>query len=188
MSIEAYLVIVIVTLAALYFVVPMVIGTYIRYRGTRVIICPETKKPAAVEVDVRHAAVTAATSRPDLRLRSCSRWPERQDCGQECLLQIELSPEDCLAHAMLVHWYKGKRCAFCDKLFAEIHWSARKPALLNREGKTIEWQEIRPENIPAVLATHKPVCWDCHNLQVLIREHPGLVYERPSHEVHIASK
>jgi hypothetical protein len=51
MSIELYLVILFLTLAALYFVVPFVVGTYIRYRGKRVITCPETRKPAAVEVD-----------------------------------------------------------------------------------------------------------------------------------------
>jgi hypothetical protein len=29
-------------------------------------------------------------SQPHLRLSECSRWPERQGCGQECLSQIEV--------------------------------------------------------------------------------------------------
>ena len=102
MSIEVYLVVLLLTLTALYFVVPFVVGTFIRYRGKRVITCPETRKPAAIQVDAGHAALTAAVSHPDLRLKSCSRWPEREDCGQECLLQVELSPEDCLVRTYLL--------------------------------------------------------------------------------------
>ena len=30
---------------------------------------------------------------PELRLKSCSRWPEKADCRQECLAEIELSQE-----------------------------------------------------------------------------------------------
>ena len=97
MNAEIYLVIVILAFAALYFTVPYIVGTYVRYRGTMVITCPETRKPAAVEVDTSHAALTAAFVEPDLRLKNCTRWPEKKDCGQECLLQIEVAPEGCLA-------------------------------------------------------------------------------------------
>src|SRR6266508_5356565 len=105
MSIELYLVLLLLSLSAMYFVFPLVAGTFVRYRGKRVITCPETRKPAAVEVDAGHAALTAATHHRDLRLKSCSRWPERQDCGQECLLQVELAPEDCLLRNILTSWY-----------------------------------------------------------------------------------
>ena len=80
---------------------------YRRFRGTRVITCPETGCAAAVEVDKGHAAATYAIGEPDLRLTSCSRWPEREGCGQECLSQIEASPEGCLVRNMLIEWYQG---------------------------------------------------------------------------------
>lgn len=178
MSLELYLIVLFVALAALYFVFPLVAGAFLRYRGKRVITCPETRKPAAVEVDARHAALTAAISHPDLRLKSCSRWPEREDCGQECLLQIELSPEGCLLRNILTDWYANKHCVSCGKKFGEIHWSDNKPALLSLEGRTVEWSELRPEEVPGLLATHYPVCWDCHITETFCREHPELIIDR----------
>jgi hypothetical protein len=178
MSIELYLVILILSIAAIYFVVPFVVGTYIRFRGKRVITCPETRKPAAVEVDAAHAALTAAFSHPDLRLRSCSRWPERAGCGQECLLQVELSPEGCLVRNILTDWYRGKSCVSCGRELGEIHWLDRKPALLSPHGNTVEWSAVRAEQVPAVLATHLPVCWDCHITATVCRQHPELIADR----------
>lgn len=88
MSGELILVIVIVGFAALYFVVPFALGAYLKYRGRMVVTCPETREQVGVRVDAKHAALTAAVGHPDLRLKSCTRWPEKRDCGQECLLQI----------------------------------------------------------------------------------------------------
>ena len=178
MSIEFYLIVLLITLAALYFVVPFVVGTYIRYRGKRVITCPETRQPAAIEVDAGHAALTAAVGHPDLRLKSCTRWPEREDCGQECLLQVELSPEDCLIRNILTNWYADKPCVSCGKQIGEIHWLDRKPALLSPEGKTVEWNDVPAEQVPGVLATHFPVCWDCHITETFCREHPEMIVDR----------
>src|SRR5262249_20387911 len=98
MSFEAVLVIAIVAFAILYFVVPLALGSVVKYRGKRLVTCPETRQPAAVDVDVKHVAMSAVVGSPDVRLKDCSRWsehPELHDCGQECLLQIELAPEDC---------------------------------------------------------------------------------------------
>lgn len=178
MSVELYLIVLLLALAAMYFVVPVVAGTFVRYRGKRVITCPETSKPAAVEVDAAYAALTAAVSHPDLRLKSCSRWPEREDCGQECLLQVELSPEDCLVRNILTRWYADRNCVSCGKRFGQIHWLDKKPALLSPEGKAVEWSEVRPEEVPGVLATHFPVCWDCHITETFCREHPELIVDR----------
>ena len=188
MSVEAYLVIAIVVFTVLYFAVPLALGTLVKYRGKRVITCPETRQPAAVDVDVKHAALTAITGAPDLRLKDCTRWPERQDCGQECLLQIELAPEDCKVRNILTSWYHDKVCVFCGKPFGDIHLYDHKPALLGPDDRTVEWRDLRAENIPAALEAAKPVCWDCHMLKTLIRENPDLVIERPAREVHIVDR
>ncbi len=153
---------------------------YRRFRGTRVITCPETGCAAAVEVDEKHAAATSAVGETELRLSSCSRWPEREGCGQECLSQIEASPEGCLVRNMLVEWYRGSDCAFCRKEIPEIHWSDHKPALRTPEGRTIEWSDVRPEDLPRVLATHERVCWNCHIAQTFRAKFPGLAVERPA--------
>lgn len=178
MATETYIIILMGALAVLYFVVPRTAGAYLKYRGTRVITCPETRRPAGVEVDVTHAALTAAIAYPDLRLRSCSRWPERKDCGQECLLQVELGPQDCLLRNILINWYADKHCVSCGRLFGEIHLYDHKPALLSPEGKTVTWSEVPPERVPDVLTTHFPICWDCHILQTFEREYPDMIVDR----------
>src|SRR6188472_3964789 len=81
-------------------VLVLALREFLRYRGTRVVTCPETRQPVAVRVDKEHAAVTSALGEEHLRLESCTRWPEKRHCGQECLAQIEESPEGCLVRNM----------------------------------------------------------------------------------------
>lgn len=159
--------------------VGLVARSYFRLKGTRLVTCPETKKPAAVELDLRYAAATSAFGRPHLRLKDCSRWPERQACGQTCLAQLEEAPYGCLVRHILTDWYRSKPCALCRKPFGEIHWHDHKPALRRSDGLTLEWREIRPDDVPDALATHQPVCWNCHVAEQFRREHPELVVDRP---------
>ena len=173
-----YLVILIVAFVAVYFLGPPVLGAYVKYRGKRIITCPETKRPAAIDVDATHAALTAALGRPDLRLKDCSRWPARSDCGEECLLQVEAWPKECLVGTIVKDWYAGKKCVFCGSEFGAEHFLEHKPALLGVDGKTIEWIDVRPELLPDVLANHKPVCWNCHIAETFRREHPEMVLDR----------
>src|SRR5512147_927331 len=102
--------------------------TLFRYRATRVVQCPETGLPAAVHVDGARAALGSAIGGADLRLQSCSRWPERNVCGQHCLSQIETAPADCFARTLLVDWYRGSSCALCGKAIGRLHWVEHKPA------------------------------------------------------------
>lgn len=178
MAIELYFIVVIAALAALYLLVPPLAGGFIRYRGKRLVTCPETRRPVAVEVDAKHAAFTAALGHPDLRLKTCTRWPQRQDCGQECILQIEVSPEDCLIRNILTSWYAGKHCVSCGRKFTELHLLDHKPAFLSPKGETVEWADLAPETIPEVLASHFPVCWDCYITETFCRKHPELIVDR----------
>jgi hypothetical protein len=149
-----------------------------KYRGRRVITCPENQKPAGVMVDARHAAATALGKSPELRLSSCSRWPERAGCGQECLSQIEASPGECLVRNILTKWYAGKVCAWCGQPFGEIDWAGSKPALLGADGVSVEWSEIPAERLQETLAAASPVCFACHMANKLVREHPELAVDR----------
>lgn len=178
MNPEIYVIALVGVLAALYFLVPPVLGAFIKFRGKRVITCPETRKPAAVEVDSGHAALTALLGDADLRLKSCSRWPERQDCGQECLLQVALAPHDCLARTMLEDWYHGKTCVLCRVKFHDIGWSDHKPALLGPAGNIVEWPDVPAEQLPDVFSTHQPVCWDCAVTSSLMRSYPEVAVDR----------
>jgi hypothetical protein len=53
---------------------------YFRHRGTRVVTCPETHAPAAVRADGRRVSVSTAFGEPELRIGSCSQWPEHGVC------------------------------------------------------------------------------------------------------------
>jgi hypothetical protein len=182
MNVLAYVVLALVAATGLILLLVTVtkgIRAYIKYRGQRLIYCPENRKPAAVEVNALHASLSNATDVLHLELRTCSRWPEKQGCGQECLSQIERSPEECLVRTIVTQWYAGKVCATCGRPIQEVEWLGHKPALLDSEGKTVYWDKIRAESLPEVFKTHLPVCWDCHIATTLLREHPEVVTHRP---------
>jgi len=64
---------------------------FFRFRGRRTVICPETGKPVIIHISAVHAALSSFMDDPELHVKACSRWPERRNCGQECLLP--LTPE-----------------------------------------------------------------------------------------------
>ena len=74
---------------------------WLKYRGQRVVTCPETKQSAGVVVDATHAAATVFGKALELRLSECSRWPEKAGCGQECLSEIRESGADCLVRNII---------------------------------------------------------------------------------------
>ena len=157
-----------------------ILGAYLKYRETRVVVCPDNRKVVAVEVDAAHAALSAPQGRPELRLEDCTRWPEKAGCGQECLSQIESSPEGCRVRIILADWYRDRSCALCRRAIGEIRWHDHKPALMASDGSFVEWAAFRPEQIMEVLPSHQPICWDCFQAERFRREHPELVTERPA--------
>jgi hypothetical protein len=154
--------------------------TYLKYRGKRLVTCPETRNPAAVHVNAGKAAVDVLEGKhPRIRLDQCSHWPERARCGQECLSQIENDPEGCSVWSIAQQWYRGRACAYCREPIEKIHWHDHRPALLSPEKKTVQWSEIPAEKLPDVFETHLPVCWSCHIAETFRREHPERIVDRP---------
>ena len=60
---------------------------YFKFRGTRMVTCPETFQTEVVEVAARSMGIQAILDEPSLQLSKCSRWPMREGCGQDCLRQ-----------------------------------------------------------------------------------------------------
>jgi hypothetical protein len=145
-----------------------------KYRGQRVITCPETDDGAAVSVDAWHAATSG-----NLRLSACSRWPERAGCAQACLSQIADAPDGCLVSLIVAAWYAGKLCTVCGRPIGPTVWHEAPPAVLKDDGTTCEWKDVRVENLPAVFRTSKPLCWYCNNLAEVQRINPNLIIHRP---------
>ena len=165
--------------AALYVGIRWLVRSSSRYRGSRIVTCPETKRPAIVAVDSLHASLTATVRLPDIRLENCSRWPIKGQCGQECLTDLDVAPGRCLVSDVLMRWYRGRNCAYCSKEFPELHWLDHRPALLGPAGKLMSWNEINVDTLQNVLETYSPVCWDSYIAQNFRLDHPELVVYRP---------
>jgi hypothetical protein len=156
-------------------------GAWRVYAAPRIVTCPETAAPAAVRVDALKVAFAALLDLdPALTLRNCSRWNERGPCDQPCLPQV-VSGEAAAVPDLLAHWYAGKRCVYCAADITHGPRGITRAALRSPEGITVEWRAVAPERLPGLLATHQPVCWNCHVAETFRRLYPDLVVDRPAH-------
>src|SRR5215469_4431192 len=114
-------------------VIPL-LQSYFLYRGKRLVTCPETLK--TVDVAARTVAASSFLGWPAFHLDRCSRWPEHQDCGQECLKQITADPENCLVWNIVSNWYLGRSCAYCRKRFNVLRRLDHAPALMQEDRTT----------------------------------------------------
>jgi hypothetical protein len=161
--------------------VAMALAAYIRMRGTRIVVCPETDAPAAVDVDATHAALRGVFEPGDITVENCSRWPEREGCDQACVRQIARAPRETLAFEILSKWYKGKSCAMCGRDLPPLNQVGPKPGFFNAIALGLEptaWDQVPAEHLPAILKTHLPICATCTLLATFRREHGDLVVDR----------
>jgi hypothetical protein len=97
-----------------------------------------------------------------------------------------------LVRTTLSHWYKDQACILCGKPFPQVDsydhraafWYDQKPAFMKPDGQLVEWREVPVETLPQVLATHRPVCWNCLIAETFRRQHPELVVDRPLKQTH----
>lgn len=134
--------------------------SYFRNRGRRSVICPENHQPVDVEVDSKFSFWTALRGQEHERLHSCSRWPEKGECGQECLAQVDPTPEN--VERLLSKWYEGKACGICGRLLGPSDWRRSRLALLNEKQKLFELRHMQLDELPTVLDRMRPLCWNCH--------------------------
>lgn len=59
-----------------------------RARIPRQVRCPQIGEAAVIDLDTGYAVKNHALGNTELRVRHCSRWPEHNGCGRECLIQI----------------------------------------------------------------------------------------------------
>ena len=135
--------------------------TFLIYRGARLVPCPETRQPAAVQLEAWHAALTGIFRRPALRVRTCSRWPERTSCGQSCVQQILAAPSEHRLPAILEEWCHNRPCVCCGAPIACVHVGPHQPHLMSPDQRIIEWNQVPPQELPQVLSTCAPVCETC---------------------------
>lgn len=175
-------IILIVAIAFVLSWIPALVAYFFARRrdsGDRVITCPETGTTEVVRVDAGHAAWTDLRGERELRLEACTRWPEKKDCGQDCLTQIECAPDGCLGRERLEAWYRGSECALCGMEIGPIRWFEHRPGLLTPERRALWWEEIRAKDLPAALAVDRPICSDCLLAESFREKFPDRVLDDP---------
>jgi len=66
-------------------VFPVVADMIARYRGRKVVTCPETRELVEVELNARRTGWAAAFGRAMPRVKDCLLWPRRKGCAEECV-------------------------------------------------------------------------------------------------------
>jgi hypothetical protein len=154
------------------------VRVFFRYRGRMLFTCPETGQSACVKVAAGDAARSSLVGRPKIHLTDCSHWPQRQNCGQECLSQLGADPQNCLVWTKVCDWYRGRACVYCHKPFSGLHWHDHRPALIGPDRKTVQWSDLPAEKLPEIFESHVPVCWSCHIAETFRREYPERFVDR----------
>lgn len=134
--------------------------TYYKNRGRKAVQCPETGQPAEVEIDHRFVLKTAMRGHEQSRLQSCSRWPQNHECGQECLTQVDPSPEN--LDRLLSGSLKGRNCAICTRDITPSDWRQGRFAVLDQKHQLFELRDMSVDDLQSTLREARPLCWKCH--------------------------
>jgi len=177
MTAQLFIALVVVAVLLVYLVIA--IRTWSHVHGARVVLCPETQKPVAVRVDVGHAIASAVWEHADLTLTSCSRWPERQDCDQPCVRQIEAAPAETMPKVIATHFFGKERCAICSRPIEPPNSMTLQPGFMDPTTHKVEsWNEIPPQDLPQAIATRRPLCSNCTLAESFRQRFPDRVTDR----------
>jgi hypothetical protein len=180
MTAQVFIALLVVSVLVVYLIIA--VRTWARVRGARVVVCPETQKPVSVRVDVGHAVASAVWEKPDLRVSACSRWPERQDCDQPCVQQIETAPEETSPKAIAAHFFKTERCAICAQSIEPLSSLALQPGFMDPVTHKVEsWNELQPQDLPQAIASRRPLCANCTLAEGFRQRFPERVTDRLPH-------
>jgi hypothetical protein len=160
MSVQLFVVVLLAIVLAVY--VATAIRTWIRFRGVRVVTCPECRRPAAVTVDVGRAMVSAVRERADVRIDACSRWPERRGCGETCVPQIEASTEETRAKTIAARFFKDRRCVICGRRIGPLKPGPLQPGFMNSiTREAVPWFDVPAQDLSDAILERRPLCADC---------------------------
>ena len=169
-----------------FFVAAVVVAIFVlfvalvlRYRGDRIVTCPETRTPVGATINAALAAGSWIVAEPHFEISACSRWHERADCDQACASQIEAAPDGTLVRNIVAKWYGERPCAFCATPIVDIGFGAVAPALLSFDGALREWKDIAIEDLSSVLDHAVAVCARCELVEDFRRRFPDRGIDRP---------
>ena len=134
--------------------------SYFQNRDRQSAICPENGEPVDIEIDRTYSFWTALRGQEHSRLQSCTLWPEKGDCGQECLAQVDPSPEN--VERLMLGWYQGKMCAICTRAISPADWRRGRLAWLDEQHELVEIRQVNLKQLQLALEQMRPLCWICH--------------------------
>ena len=82
-------VLLILTAGAVFVLLPTMLTTLYEYREKKSVTCPEMGRTAEIGVDAGRAARSSMFGRLRLKVQSCTFWPERKGCHEDCLRSLE---------------------------------------------------------------------------------------------------
>ena len=128
------------------------VGGILRCRNkTTVVICPPMKLPAEVGIG------------PGLRMESCSRWLDFQDCSRSCMPQVQFSAEGPNAFAAR---YRGETCAQCGSGLIEDDWYKSRLAVLETNTGVLEVSGVVRPSFFSIPENRRPICSACYSAKV----------------------
>lgn len=166
--------------------VALSLQNYYQNRGRQSVTCPDSKQPVDVTVDRKFAFRMALRGQEHSRLESCSRWPEKGDCDQECLAQLDPSPEN--IDRLLTKWYEGKTCAVCTRALTPADWRRSRLAVLDKDQNLLELREMTLDRLATLLDQMRPLCWTCHQEQRERQAVPSRLYKGDRHGLETAQE
>ena len=113
-----------------------------------VVVCPTAKLPAEIKLH------------ENLRMESCSRWPEFEDCAQTCTSQIQFSPESLEDFVAI---YGGRKCAGCDAVVTAADWYNNRLGALRSTGETQSANKVPVTASIAPEDKRSPLCSVCYS-------------------------
>jgi hypothetical protein len=130
---------------------------------------------------LRKARAPKASGRVTLAPVLAGNGVDPMDAAFNDLLKAEEVCPESGPRSLMVEFFNGKACVLCGHELS-VEPGQHRRALLSPEGMTLEWADLRVEEIPDVRDTHQPLCWDCHVIETLYRMHSGHVTEREPHK------
>jgi hypothetical protein len=177
MTTQVFVLLLIGTVLAVY--VGIALTTWIRMRGARVVVCPQTHESVSVTLDRCQAAMSAVWEAEDLKLATCTRWPLPVDCDQACVKQIVQPGNETLPAAIAAHLFEGQRCAICGLAIDPLGAVELPPGLLDPvTHDVVAWNEVPPERLRDEFKARRALCANCTLAESFRRRFPDRVVDR----------
>ena len=153
--------------------------------GERVVLCPSSRRPAAITVDLGRSLLGAIWGSKRVDVSSCTDWPERGDCEQSCVRQLRVHSESTRPKALAKVYFAHKNCAMCQRPIAPLNTFTLQPGFMNPSTRHVQtWDDVPAEMLPEAFASWRPLCMNCTLAETFRQRFPDRVTDRERGDQH----